>query len=93
VVKSCLIALIKTVQTAALTLSSSMMLKSAVKIPVIASSGAGNPGHFRDVFEQTATDAALGTGMFHRREYTVGQVTDLLQKEGLLVRPLEIAEA
>lgn len=38
-------------------------VKSAIKIPVIASSGAGVPRHFAEVFEQTATDAALGAGM------------------------------
>jgi glutamine amidotransferase/cyclase len=41
-------------------------VKAAVKIPVIASSGAGNPGHFGEVFEQTSTDAALGAGMVSR---------------------------
>ena len=39
-------------------------VKSAISIPVIASSGAGNPGHFEEVFSKTRTDAALGTGMF-----------------------------
>jgi glutamine amidotransferase/cyclase len=38
-------------------------VKAAVKIPVIASSGAGNPEHFVDVFNATHTDAALGAGM------------------------------
>jgi glutamine amidotransferase/cyclase len=38
-------------------------VKAACTIPVIASSGAGNPGHFAEVFEQTTTDAALGAGM------------------------------
>lgn len=38
-------------------------VKNAVRIPVIASSGAGNPDHFREVFEETTTDAALGAGM------------------------------
>lgn len=38
-------------------------VKDAIKIPVIASSGAGNPGHFDDVFAKTRTDAALGAGM------------------------------
>ncbi|KAK0615536.1 Imidazole glycerol phosphate synthase hisHF [Lasiodiplodia hormozganensis] len=64
-------------------------VKAAVKIPVIASSGAGNPAHFAEVFEKTPTDAALGAGMFHRGEYTVKQVKDHLQKEGLLVRQFE----
>ncbi|KAK3326985.1 hypothetical protein B0T19DRAFT_420532 [Cercophora scortea] len=64
-------------------------VKSAVKIPVIASSGAGNPGHFQEVFEKTTTDAALGAGMFHRGEYTVQQVKDFLAEKGLVVRQFE----
>ena len=38
-------------------------VKDTVRIPVIASSGAGNPSHFQDVFIATKTDAALGAGM------------------------------
>ena len=38
-------------------------VKRAIKIPVISSSGAGRPEHYEQVFEQTATDAALGAGM------------------------------
>ncbi|KYK60543.1 imidazole glycerol phosphate synthase hisHF [Drechmeria coniospora] len=61
-------------------------VKAAVKIPVIASSGAGNPSHFEEVFKMTTTDAALGAGMFHRGEYTVKQVKDFLSEKELLVR-------
>lgn len=64
-------------------------VKSAITIPVIASSGAGNPGHFEEVFEKTSTDAALGAGMFHRGEYTVKDVKDFLGGRGLLVRQFE----
>ncbi|KAJ5815304.1 hypothetical protein N7474_007081 [Penicillium riverlandense] len=64
-------------------------VKAAIKIPVIASSGAGNPGHFAEVFRKTTTDAALGAGMFHRGEYTVSQVKDHLQADGFLVRQFE----
>lgn len=64
-------------------------VKAAVGIPVIASSGAGKPEHFAEVFEQTATDAALGAGMFHRGEYTVAQVKEYLGEQGLSVRPFE----
>jgi len=39
------------------------MVKGAVEIPVIASSGAGRPDHFQEVFEKTGVDAALGAGM------------------------------
>ncbi|PHH51922.1 Imidazole glycerol phosphate synthase hisHF [Ceratocystis fimbriata CBS 114723] len=64
-------------------------VKGAVRIPVIASSGAGVPDHFADVFDQTATDAALGAGMFHRGEYTVKQVKDHLKGKGFQVRQFE----
>ncbi|KAI1360363.1 putative bifunctional histidine biosynthesis protein hishf [Xylaria arbuscula] len=64
-------------------------VKGAVRIPVIASSGAGNPAHFEEVFRETTTDAALGAGMFHRGEYTVQQVKDHLATTGLEVRRYE----
>ncbi|KAG0680359.1 Histidine biosynthesis bifunctional protein hisB [Pichia californica] len=62
------------------------MVKSNVSIPVIASSGAGNPQHFVDVFKNTKTDAALGAGMFHRGDYKVSDVKEFMAKNGLLVR-------
>jgi glutamine amidotransferase/cyclase len=64
-------------------------VKNAVKIPVIASSGAGNPGHFEEVFKGTRTDAALGAGMFHRGEYTVKDIKDFLAEKNLMVRQFE----
>ncbi|KAI1389520.1 imidazole glycerol phosphate synthase HisHF [Hypoxylon trugodes] len=64
-------------------------VKSAIRIPVIASSGAGNPGHFEEVFAHTRADAALGAGIFHRGEYTVQQVKDHLAEKGLEVRQFE----
>lgn len=62
------------------------LAKSAVSIPVIASSGAGNPQHFVDVFQNTTVDAALGAGMFHRGEYTVNDVKIELMKNNIPVR-------
>ncbi|KFY69910.1 hypothetical protein V499_09634 [Pseudogymnoascus sp. VKM F-103] len=64
-------------------------VKSAITIPVIASSGAGNPGHFTEVFSKTKTDAALGAGIFHRGEYTVTQVKDELIDKGFMIRQFE----
>lgn len=64
-------------------------VKNSISIPVIASSGAGNPGHFEEVFSKTKTDAALGAGMFHRGEYTVKQVKEFLGEKGLMVRQFE----
>lgn len=58
-------------------------IKSQVSIPVIASSGAGNPQHFKQVFEmECGIDAALGAGLFHRGEYTVNEVKHYLQEQG-----------
>ncbi|OAP59050.1 imidazoleglycerol phosphate synthase, cyclase subunit [Fonsecaea erecta] len=56
------------------------MVKAAVGVPVIASSGAGVPDHFEEVFRKTGVDAALGAGMFHRGEYTVAQVKEHLAR-------------
>lgn len=39
------------------------LVKGAVGLPVIASSGAGKPAHFEEVFRKTDVDAALGAGM------------------------------
>ncbi|KAI0997369.1 Imidazole glycerol phosphate synthase [Podosphaera aphanis] len=64
-------------------------VKQAITIPVIASSGAGNPAHFEEVFSQTQADAALGAGIFHRGEYTVKQVKEHLHGKGLTVRQCE----
>ena len=64
-------------------------VKGVVKIPVIASSGAGRPEHFVEVFEGTEAEAALGAGIFHRGEYTVGQVKTALAEKGFLVREAE----
>lgn len=61
-------------------------IKKQVSIPVIASSGAGNPSHFKDVFEACEVDAALGAGLFHRGEYTVNDVKLYLQDSNMDVR-------
>ncbi|KAK2735634.1 Histidine biosynthesis bifunctional protein hisB [Myotisia sp. PD_48] len=64
-------------------------VKSFSTIPVIASSGAGNPGHFAEVFEKTVTDAALGAGMFHRGSFTVSDVKSYLRGCGLSIRDID----
>ncbi|POS87352.1 Ribulose-phosphate binding barrel [Erysiphe pulchra] len=64
-------------------------VKQSVKIPVIASSGAGNPCHFEEVFSKTQVDAALGAGMFHRGEYTVLEVKEHLLCKDIIIRPNE----
>jgi len=61
-------------------------VKSAVTIPVIASSGAGSVQHFMDVFSQTAVESALAAGIFHRREVPIDAVKQFL-KAKVEIRP------
>ena len=62
------------------------MVKEAVTIPVIASSGAGKVEHFSEVFEETGADAALAAGIFHRKEVPIASVKEHLRKKGIEVR-------
>ncbi len=61
-------------------------VKTAVGIPVIASSGAGRAEHFLEVFQHTDAESALAAGIFHRREVPIGAVKDFLQ-EKVDIRP------
>ncbi len=58
----------------------------AVGIPVIASSGAGSPAHFTEVFEGTPASAALAAGIFHRREVPIEAVKAAMAARGLPTR-------
>ncbi len=55
----------------------------AVNIPVVASGGAANPEHMLEAFKEADADAALAAGIFHRGEYTVGQIKDYLTSQGI----------
>lgn len=55
------------------------MVKKAVSIPVIASSGAGKVEHFDKVFRYTGCDAALAAGIFHRQEVGISEVKQYLR--------------
>lgn len=59
---------------------------SRVKIPVIASGGCGATNHFSEVFEQTASSAALAASLFHFGELTVGEVKEYLKGKNIAVR-------
>ena len=58
----------------------------AVSIPVIASSGAGCPEHFSEVFKHTGAAAALAAGMFHRREVEIHAVKSHMNECGFATR-------
>lgn len=65
------------------------MLKAvvdAVRIPVIASGGAGQLGHFAEAFEKTDCSAALAASLFHFKELTVQEVKADCRSKGIIVR-------
>ncbi len=58
----------------------------AVRIPVIASGGAGKLEDFYTVFHETGADAALAASVFHYREFSVGEVKSYLKEKKVEVR-------
>ncbi len=63
-------------------------VSEAVKIPVIASGGAGNLDHMVDVLQRGKADAVLAASIFHFGEYTVAQAKQHFALHGLPVRPI-----
>jgi imidazole glycerol-phosphate synthase subunit HisF len=58
----------------------------SVKVPVIASGGAGKPEDFLRVFDEGEADAALAASIFHYGTYTVDELKQYLESEGVPVR-------
>lgn len=61
-------------------------IAKSVKIPVIASGGAGELQHFLEVFKKTDVSAALAASVFHYNKYTVDDVKSFLAENGINVR-------
>ncbi|GAA1009971.1 imidazole glycerol phosphate synthase subunit HisF [Nocardiopsis tropica] len=59
--------------------------RAAVRVPVIASGGAGAVEHFAPAVESGA-DAVLAASVFHFGDMTIGQVKDEMATHGLVVR-------
>lgn len=72
--------------TAGYDLEMTAAVSDAVKVPVVASGGAGNPEHMRCVLQEGKADAALAASIFHFGTYTVGQVKEYLANHGVSVR-------
>ncbi|MEE4164212.1 MAG: imidazole glycerol phosphate synthase subunit HisF [Woeseiaceae bacterium] len=58
-------------------------------VPLIASGGAGNREHFRDVFERARVDGALAASVFHSAEIDIGELKAWLLDSDIDVRPPE----
>lgn len=61
-------------------------LASELKIPIIASGGAGNMEHFYDAFVQGKADAALAASVFHFGEIKIPELKSYLCGKGINVR-------
>jgi cyclase len=57
-----------------------------VSIPVIASGGAGEPEHFREVFCQGKADAALAASIFHFGAHAIADLKQKLLQAGIPMR-------
>lgn len=57
-----------------------------VRIPVIASGGAGSPEHLLEGFREGEADAVLAASIFHYDHYTIHEVKDYLRRQGVTVR-------
>lgn len=58
----------------------------AVDVPVIASGGAGDLDHFRQVLTEGAADAVLAASVFHYGHFSIRQVKEYLRAHGVEVR-------
>ena len=61
-------------------------IADAVRIPVIASGGAGTKEHFFEALTEGHADAALAASLFHYRELEIKELKQYLQERGVPVR-------
>ena len=61
-------------------------VSSAVRLPVIASGGAGNAGHMYEALTEGGAEAALAASIFHFAELSIGAVKQELASRGLEIR-------
>ena len=57
-----------------------------LKIPIIASGGAGNMDHFVDVFTEGKADAGLAASIFHYKEIAIPDLKDYLRNKNIPIR-------
>ena len=61
-------------------------VSAAVKIPVVASGGAGSPQHLCEVVTTGGASAALAASIFHYGTYTIAETKRFLADRGVVVR-------
>lgn len=61
-------------------------VSSAVRIPVIASGGAGRLEHFYEALAEGDASAVLAASLFHFGQYKIAEVKDYLRSRGIVMR-------
>ena len=61
-------------------------VRDVVRVPLIASGGAGATVHFRDVFARARVDGALAASVFHKGVIAIPDLKRYLAGEGIVVR-------
>jgi cyclase len=61
-------------------------MSKITNLPIIASGGAGNLEHIYEVLTAGEADAALAASIFHRSQYSVGEVKRYLAEKGVTMR-------
>lgn len=61
-------------------------LTDQVRIPVIASGGAGTKEHFLDAFKNANVDACLAASLFHFKELEINDLKNYLKENGIQIR-------
>ena len=61
-------------------------ISESLKIPIIASGGAGTLEHFYQALSGGKADAVLAASIFHFREFTIKEVKKYLKSKGIAVR-------
>lgn len=60
--------------------------RALCRVPLIASGGAGEPGHFLDVFENADVDGALAASVFHSGSISIPALKQFLRERSVDVR-------
>jgi cyclase len=60
--------------------------RALCQVPLVASGGAGEPGHFLDVFEQADVDGALAASVFHSGSISIPALKQFLHERAVDVR-------
>lgn len=61
-------------------------VSQAVRVPVVASGGAGSPKHMAAALLKGGASAVLAASIFHFGEYTIAQTKEYLRSQGIAVR-------